>query len=210
MPNKTRTFAAGLAVAVAALFALAAPVAAASPDFTHVAFAPVAAGLTSIPIGHVEYCQNNRGACGINHRVVDAMQLSEERWAQLVTINSQVNSAVVPVTDLALYGVAEHWAYPTNGYGDCEDIALEKRRLLIAAGWDVSTLLMAVVREPNGSGHALLMVRTDRGDLVLDNLDGTIRVWTETPYQFVKRQSQHNSADWVAIEDDRIVVASTE
>jgi predicted transglutaminase-like cysteine proteinase len=105
------------------------------------------------------------------------------------------------------YQVDEFWTYPA-GYGDCEDFALAKRRQLIEAGWEPSTLLMAVVRESNGDGHAVLMVRTDRGDLVLDNKDGMIRVWTETPYQYVKRQSQEHAAVWVDIVDDRVEVAS--
>ena len=67
---------------------------------------------------------------------------------------------------------------------------------------------MAVVREANGNGHAVLMVRTDRGDLVLDNQDGMIMVWTETPYQFVKRQSQDNAGQWVLIDDAPTVVTA--
>jgi predicted transglutaminase-like cysteine proteinase len=70
---------------------------------------------------------------------------------------------------------------------------------------------MAVVREASGAGHAVLMVRTDRGDLILDNQDGMVRLWNETPYQFVKRQSQENAGAWVLIDDTRsvVTVAST-
>ncbi len=60
-------------------------------------------------------------------------------------------------------------AYPPTA-GDCEDIALLKRRDLIEKGWPVGALLMTVVRQANGEGHAVLTVLTDRGDLVLDNL----------------------------------------
>ena len=52
------------------------------------------------------------------------------------------------------------------------------------------------------------MVRTDRGDLVLDNQDGYVRLWNETPYQYIKRQSQANAGEWVQIEDSRDVVVS--
>jgi predicted transglutaminase-like cysteine proteinase len=64
---------------------------------------------------------------------------------------------------------------------------------------------MAVVRQPNGEGHAILMVRTDRGDLVLDNQDGLVKLWNETPYQFLKRQSQTDQGQWVDIIDNRSV-----
>ena len=52
------------------------------------------------------------------------------------------------------------------------------------------------------------MVRTDRGDLVLDNQVGQVLVWNDTSYQFIKRQSQTDSRKWVGIDDTRIITAS--
>jgi predicted transglutaminase-like cysteine proteinase len=60
---------------------------------------------------------------------------------------------------------------------------------------------MTVVRDRDGQGHALLMVRTDRGDLILDNEDGLIRKWGDTPYLYLKRQSQSDPAQWVGLVD---------
>jgi predicted transglutaminase-like cysteine proteinase len=172
-----------------------------SVDFANPAFAQVS-GPTSIPIGASEFCKEHTGECAPAGRVVDAVSLDEVLWRQLLAINARVNSSVAPATDEDLYDMAERWAYPT-GAGDCEDYALLKRKQLIAAGWSPSTLLMTVVRQPNGDGHAVLMVRTDRGDLVLDNQDGVVRIWTESPYHFLKRQSQGNPGEWVDILDDR-------
>ena len=142
--------------------------------------------------------------------MTQAVTLTEARWGALVRINNRMNSEIVPITDQDLYKVDEFWTYP-RGYGDCEDIALAKRQALIEEGWDPSALLITVVRELNGNGHAVLMVRTDRGDLILDNQDGLVRVWNETQYQFVKRQSQAHAGEWVQIEDTRpiVTVAST-
>jgi predicted transglutaminase-like cysteine proteinase len=205
----TKTTIRTLAVAlVVAVVGSAAPTAAGQLNFAHTAFAPIS-GTTSIPIGHSEFCKVHREECTAYDRVVDAVVLDESRWQQLVEVNNAANGSIVPITDADLYQVDELWTYP-DGYGDCEDIALAKRRQLIEAGWEPSTLLMAVVRERNGNGHAVLMVRTDRGDLVLDNQDGMVRVWTETPYQYVKRQSQQNAGIWVDIIDDRIAVASAQ
>lgn len=178
-------------------------------DFSNAAFAPTL-GPTAIPIGHAEFCRSHRNECGPNAQVSDVVSLTEDRWQQLVATNNRYNSQIVPITDQDLYQVGELWTYP-DGYGDCEDFALAKRRALIDDGWSASTLLMAVVRETNGNGHAVLMVRTDRGDLILDNQDNMVRVWSDTPYQFVKRQSQINAGEWVLIEDSRAVttVAST-
>ncbi len=198
-------------VAAAALFAAAGftATAAGAVDLTNVAFAPTL-GPTTIPIGHAQFCKSHGDECGPNQHLTEIMQLTDDRWEQLVSANNRMNSEIVPITDEDLYKVGELWTYP-DGYGDCEDIALAKRRELITGGWDPSTLLMTVVRERSGAGHAVLLVRTDRGDLILDNQDGNVRLWSETPYQFVKRQSQQNAGEWVLIDDARsvVTVAST-
>ncbi len=62
---------------------------------------------------------------------------------------------------------------------------------------------MTVVRQPNGDGHAVLTVRTDRADYVLDNLEERVLQWNETEYQFLKRQSAANSGRWEGIDDNR-------
>jgi len=205
MPNKKNFAAEVAAIAMIALLSVL-PAAAASVDLANPAFAQTA-GKTSIPIGHSEFCKAHRGECGRNRTVVDVETLTEDRWQTLVAVNVELNRSIVPVTDADLYNVEERWTYP-DGFGDCEDYALAKRRALIQNGWDPSTLLIAVVRQKSGDGHAVLMVRTDRGDLVLDNQDGSIRLWSETPYQYLKRQSQANSGEWVDILDERVTVVA--
>jgi len=196
------------AALIGAVLALATVIAPAQAlDTSNIAFIKTADGATSIPVGHAEFCKTHRAECEPNAVIVPAVDLSEATWSQLLTVNATVNRDVLPVTDEDLYNVAEFWTYP-NGYGDCEDIALEKRRDLIAAGWPASTLLMAVVRERNGDGHAVLMVRTDRGDLVLDNQEGEVRVWNETPYHYIKRQSQADAGKWVDMVDARPVIVA--
>jgi predicted transglutaminase-like cysteine proteinase len=166
-------------------------------------------GLTSQPIGHFEFCQRFADECDVTTNRSVRVRLTPKLWSQLVAINSQVNRDVIPATDMEIYGREEWWAYP-GAEGDCEDLALLKRRDLIEAGWPVGTLLMTVVKRPNGDGHAVLTVLSDRGDLILDNLDGRILVWSDTPYAFVKRQSEFNSGQWIAVDDGRApLVGST-
>lgn len=196
---------AALIGAFLALAAIAAP--AQALDLTNVAFVQVVEGATSIPVGHAEFCKSRPAECRRNDTVVSAMSLDETRWSELLQINANINHNVVPVADIDLYQVDEFWTYP-NGYGDCEDIALAKRRELINAGWPVSTLLMSIVKEADGGGHAVLIVRTDRGDLVLDNQDGAVRLWSDTPYHYVKRQSQANAGQWVDMIDNRQIVVA--
>ena len=73
--------------------------------------------------------------------------LTTKAWADLVRINKWVNDDVKPMTDLDHWGVVEKWSYPDDGYGDCEDYVLLKRRMLIEAGWPREALLITVVRE---------------------------------------------------------------
>ncbi len=160
-------------------------------------------GKTSQPVGHHELCSRMPVECNETTRNSDAIQLTVQRWNQLIAVNDNVNTAIEPVTDEELYGRQEYWTYPEDGKGDCEDFVLLKRRELIDSGWPAGALLITVVRQTNGEGHAVLTVRTDRGDLVLDNLEPKIKLWGETDYQFIKRQSDRNSGRWVMIEDDR-------
>lgn len=206
MHINNRGLGAALLGAFMALAALATPTQAF--DTTNIAFVQTNAGTTSIPVGHAVFCKSRPDECRSHDKVVPAIALTDALWQQLLSVNAQVNAAVVPVTDHDLYQTTEFWTYP-NGYGDCEDYALAKRRDLINAGWPASTLLMAVVKQANGEGHAVLMVRTDRGDLVLDNQIGSVDLWNATPYQFIKRQSQANAGQWVDMIDNREVVTAT-
>jgi predicted transglutaminase-like cysteine proteinase len=95
--------------------------------------------------------------------------------------------------------IIDHWDYPTDGKGDCKIYALEKRRLLIEKGIPRQALLMTIVRDRNGMGHAILTVKTDKGDLILDNLTDEVLPWEATGYRFVKRQSQEDPNVWVSI-----------
>ncbi len=206
LASKTVT---ALAVTLAAaFFGTMTPALAISVDFSNPAFAEAGRSQTSTPIGHAEFCQFHRSECGPNRDLVSAVELTQTNWKQLLDINNAYNTSITPVTDQQLYHVAEYWAYPSNGAGDCEDYALAKRRALIDAGWPASTLLMTVVRQRNGEGHAVLMVRTDRGDLILDNQDSLIKLWTDTPYQYLKRQSQADSGRWVDLHDSATRLAS--
>jgi predicted transglutaminase-like cysteine proteinase len=165
--------------------------------------APVIVGVkTTRPIGHQAFCQTYPDECGPNDAVVEVVPLTDALLVQLTSINDSINASVKAVPDREFYRVSELWAYPDSA-GDCEDFVLAKRRALNDAGWPLSTLLITVVRERSGEAHAVLTVRTDRGDLVLDNLDGDVHRWSETPYTFLKRQSQEDAGVWVAISDDR-------
>lgn len=164
-------------------------------------------GVTTTPVGAYQFCSSHRSECGRDTPAAAHIDLTEALWSRMVAVNDDVNTTVAPESDQDLYGREEFWAYPTTA-GDCEDYVLAKRRALIADGLPASALLIAAVRRADGEGHAVLMVRTDRGDLVLDNLTGSIVTWDRTPYQYLKRQSEFDAGLWVSIEDSRTLTAS--
>jgi predicted transglutaminase-like cysteine proteinase len=155
------------------------------------------------PIGWVEFCNENPKECtGATAQPRDVV-LTPKVWKDLVRVNKWVNDTIKPVTDLDHWGVVERWSYPDDGKGDCEDYVLLKRRVLIQAGWPREALLVTVVRDQKGEGHAVLTVKTDRGDFILDNQAEDVLLWFETGYRFVKRQSQSNPNIWVSLGDPR-------
>lgn len=171
----------------------------------------VTGGLTSQPIGHYEFCRENPQECSIRPRNAGPERSTESLWAEVRAVNVGVNRAVKPMNDIDVYGKDEVWAYPTAGVGDCEDYVLEKRRILNEKGLSLSNLLITVVRKPDGEGHAVLTLRTDIGDFVLDNLTDKVRAWEETGYRYLKRQSADHTGRWVSIrEGQSTLVGSVE
>ncbi|PLX37326.1 MAG: transglutaminase [Hyphomicrobiales bacterium] len=160
-------------------------------------------GITAPPIGHVRFCESNRGECRSHTAQAKVMTLTRARWQELLSINDDINRRIEPVTDRDLYNVDELWTYPKRK-GDCEDYVLLKRRELIQRGWPVGALLITVVRDQNGDGHAVLTARTDRGEFILDNQVSAVLPWNETDYRFIKRQSETDEVAWKNISDTRV------
>lgn len=156
-------------------------------------------GLSQAPYGFIRFCEATAAECAPDGREEARLDATPERLAELDAINRTINHAIKPLTDLEIYGVTEYWTLPTTA-GDCEDYALLKRRSLMQKGWPASSLLMTVVRDERGEGHAVLTARTAQGDYVLDNKVDTVKIWYQTPYQFVMRQSYLNPKVWVALE----------
>jgi predicted transglutaminase-like cysteine proteinase len=158
---------------------------------------------TRAPIGWIEFCSEYAGEC--NTRPIEARDvvLTAKAWKDMVRINRRVNDTIKPITDLEHWGVVERWNYPDDGYGDCEDYVLLKRRMLMQVGWPRQALLITVVRDRRGEGHAVLTVKTDRGEFILDNQNEEILLWSDTGYRFVKRQSQSDPNIWLALGDPR-------
>ena len=199
-----RILGAGIAVAAMLAAALAAPSAIAGERAPFIAIGAAARA----PIGWIEFCSEHAKECDTRPVEARDVVLTPKTWKDLIRVNKWVNVSVKPITDLEHWGVVERWSYPDDGYGDCEDYVLLKRRMLMQAGWPRQALLVTVVRDKRGDGHAVLTVKTDKGEFVLDNQNEEVVLWADTGYRFVKRQSQNDPNVWVSLGDSRPAVAT--
>ena len=157
-------------------------------------------GRTTIPIGYYEYCERRPRRCELeaDERTVE---YTAETWRKIVSVNRRVNRAIRPVEDIELFGLQEFWDYPERA-GDCEDYVLLKRRVLHEAGFPLGALLITVVHDASGAGHAVLTVVTDRGDFVLDNVEKRVLPWQEAELHYLKRQARNDPNAWVDLSAD--------
>jgi predicted transglutaminase-like cysteine proteinase len=160
------------------------------------------------PAGWRQFCAEYAPECDTTELAARDAVLTSHAWDELLRINRWVNEAIRPMTDMEHWGVSERWNYPDDGYGDCEDYVLLKRRMLMQAGWPRQALLITVVRDKQGDGHAVLTVKTDKGEFILDNQTEEVLLWSVTEYRFVKRQSQIDPNLWIALGDPRPAAAT--
>lgn len=154
----------------------------------------VARQATLAPFAFVKFCKNNPTDCA-RAGGVGVVEMTSARESELRRVNLQVNRSIRAVNDRQNRDL---WQADVAS-GDCEDFALTKRRKLMALGWSPRALRMAVVRTGSGEGHAVLVVKTSKGDLVLDNRTGAIKPWRQTDLSWVKIQSGDNPRLWHAL-----------
>ncbi|ACL57758.1 transglutaminase-like cysteine peptidase [Methylobacterium nodulans] len=168
---------------------------AALPD----ASAAIERGGTAKPVSAwTDFCQRYAAECAVDTSEPAVITLTPALMKTLVAVNRRVNARIKPLTDQVHWGVVDRWDFPDDGYGDCEDYQLLKRRMLVERGLPRRALRMTVVIDEIGEGHAVLMVRTDRGDYILDNKTNAILAWQRTGYTYVKREGQDSLA-WVSL-----------
>ncbi len=166
-------------------------------------------GSTPGPYGFVAFCERAPDECVASGNNDARFEGSPSRLSELDQVNRHVNSQIAPATDQELYGVIEHWTLPIDNKGDCEDYALLKRQILIKSGWPSSALLITVVRDERNDGHAVLTARTAQGDFILDNKNSDLKLWHQTGYRFVMRQSFVEPRLWMSLSPDGGDRAST-
>jgi predicted transglutaminase-like cysteine proteinase len=146
----------------------------------------------------IDFCRRRPSECTVDTSEPATVALTPRTWQTIASVNRKVNAAIKPMTDLEHWGTADRWDFPDDGYGDCEDYQLLKRKLLAEQGLPRRAMRMTVVRDDQGEGHAVLMIRTDHGDFILDNKTSSVLSWHQTGYVYVKRESQ-TMVGWVSL-----------
>jgi predicted transglutaminase-like cysteine proteinase len=152
------------------------------------------------PMAYTRFCLAYADACKErSRRSIKPARLADRGLDALRTVNDAVNAAIVPLqhqSDLA----NETWLIAPQ-VGDYNDYAVTRRHLLLSRGWPQAALLLAEVAKSASTGrhHLVLVVRTEHGDIVLDNLTGEIMPWTAAPYRWVRIQSSTETKLWARV-----------
>ncbi|WP_201833936.1 transglutaminase-like cysteine peptidase [Microvirga zambiensis] len=149
-------------------------------------------------MGWVRFCEQYPAECSVDPTEPAIISMGAKDWQTLNRVNQQVNADIKAKTDKDHWGVEDRWDFAEDGYGDCEDYQLVKRRKLVEAGFPRRALRMTVVIDEEGAGHAVMMVRTNRGDFILDNKRNAILPWHKTGYTYIKREGDGGSA-WASL-----------
>jgi len=162
---------------------------------------PKGVPLDTAPPGFVSFCSRFIDQCVASKNDAAVAHFDTTLLAILSSVNRSVNHAIAPESDESHFGVAEYWDIPADGYGNCHDYALTKRKRLIDEGISERALRVAIVVTPRGNRHAVLTVSTDRGDLVLDNLESEVKPWSSLEYRWLERQDDRGGLGWVSLSD---------
>jgi len=98
-----------------------------------------------------------------------AAPLTAERREELLRVNRDVNTTMGALDDYFSGLATDLPATPSASLGDCGDCAAIKRAALAGAGWSSSALRLAFSLNNDGSLEKVLIVTTDKGDIVLGN-----------------------------------------
>jgi predicted transglutaminase-like cysteine proteinase len=149
-------------------------------------------------LGWVKFCDRHPEECRVDVSEPAVVTMTPQLWRTITLVNRRVNARIKAMTDKEHWGIVDSWDFPDDGFGDCEDYQLLKRRTLAEQGLSRRAMRMTVVIDDQGEGHAVLMIRSDRGDFILDNKTNAVLPWSQTGYVFVKREGQDGAA-WASL-----------
>lgn len=136
---------------------------------------------TAAPLGLQIFCMTSPTHCAASPAA--QVEMDANLMGVLNSVNRSVNASIRPQRR-----PTQVWTVGAR-VGDCKDYAMNKRAQLIARGVPAGALRLAIGFTARGEGHAVLVVRSNAGDYVLDNLTSQIKPFNQTGHTFVAMSS---------------------
>ncbi|MCB1774430.1 MAG: transglutaminase-like cysteine peptidase [Gammaproteobacteria bacterium] len=148
-----------------------------------------------------EFCRRQPRHCQLTGRAT--IPMNEDLMSTLRRVNTRTNRDIRFALDREIHGAEDYWTLPVSGYGDCEDIALEKRHRLTRLGYPTAALRLALVfHDRHMTSHCILTIETDAGTFLMDSQDDRVTRWDRSPYHFEARErvdglwDRFDQSDW--------------
>ena len=141
--------------------------------------ATIVLGSRMVPVGRTSFdaafARVSRAKGNLGPALAAIGAAKADKTALVASVHRWVNRSIVHAEDRDLFGRADYWADAATtlrlGKGDCEDFALLKMELLAAAGVAREDMILTLARDLiRRRDHAVLLVKTDHGFVMLDNV----------------------------------------
>ena len=148
-------------------------------------------GTAITPLAMQFFCGKIPAECRTTRNIV--AEWTPHLAALLSEVNTRVNRDISPRAD-------PNGTWEINpAFGDCNDYAVTKRSRLIRLGIPPGSLRIAITATRNGAPHAILIVKTSAGDVVLDNLSSDTRTLRQSGYS-IAMISTANPMRWARLQ----------
>ena len=157
------------------------------------------------PRGYVAFCARDPTFC--QGTGAHSVRLTARGWRELLQINDRINATLTLLNDHTSVAVSDDWVVPTSPRpgADCKHYVLAKKAELVALGWPKPALRIGLVEGFGGfSRHAVLLVDTDQGVFVLDNVTRKVLPWSEADYRWISVQVSTDPDRWQGVTRVRI------
>jgi len=125
--------------------------------------------------------------------------LTQERWRELAAIQNQVDGSIT-------YGPTLSWD-PLASVGDCKTYSAATALALLQRGWPAGAVRIATAfvndgSAQNGASHAVVLVDTDKGTIVLDSRQAGPRPWESLSYIWLSAEIPGGHGNWNLLTTD--------
>jgi len=147
----------------------------------------IASNVGLILSGHKAMCDRKvwDPNCQDTYETIGSPISYEKFIERIYVVNNFINTNITPEEDIVTHGINEYWSNPITDQiwsADCENYVLAKFDMLAFNEWiPRNRMRMAVVTLNDWSGHAIWVIDTDKGIVIIDNLTHETQVLHKNP-----------------------------